>query len=104
MADHLLIVEDDETLRTGLCDYFRSQGFDVTDAADGNAGQTALANTDFDLVIRDLMLPGPGGLELLREFRETDTVTPVIILTARASRSRDHHARDDGQHDDRPCD
>src|SRR5690606_31271506 len=37
----------------------------------------------FDLVLLDLMLPGPGGLELLREFRAGGATTPVVILTAR---------------------
>jgi len=83
MPEHLLIVEDDETLRTGLSDYFRGQGFEVSECADGHAARTALATIDADLVLLDLMLPGPGGLELLRELRETDTLTPVIILTAR---------------------
>ena len=83
MTFRLLIIEDDETIRVGLRDYFRSQGFDVSEAKDGDAGQLALRTGDFDLVVLDLMLPGPGGLELLREFRTHDKDTPVLILTAR---------------------
>ena len=80
---HILLVEDDETLRTGLCDYFSAQNYRVTQAADGNTAEALLHKHDFDLLILDLMLPGPGGLELLREFRTFDTETPVLILTAR---------------------
>ena len=83
----ILIVEDDETIRTGLRDYLSSQDFDVTEAADGDTGQRALRNGQFDLVLLDLMLPGPGGLELLREFRQGNADTPVIILTARGAES-----------------
>ncbi|MFQ5507445.1 MAG: response regulator transcription factor [Planctomycetota bacterium] len=83
MDAHLLIVEDDETLRTGLRDFFRSQGFEVSAARDGDEGRAALGAGGFDLVLLDLMLPGPGGLELLRELRQRDRETPVIILTAR---------------------
>jgi DNA-binding response OmpR family regulator len=83
MTFNLLIVEDDETLRVGLHDYFSGQGFAVTVAADGEAGRRWLRDGQFDLVLLDLMLPGPGGLELLREFRAGGNDTPVVILTAR---------------------
>ncbi len=80
---HILLVEDDDTLRTGLRDYFTAQTYRVTEAADGHVAEGLLKAHDFDLLILDLMLPGPGGLELLREFRTFDTETPVLILTAR---------------------
>ena len=83
MTWRLLIVEDDETIRIGLRDFFGSQAYTVTEAADGHTARSELAAGGFDLVLLDLMLPGPGGLELLRELRQHDTKTPVIILTAR---------------------
>lgn len=80
----LLIVEDDETIRIGLADYFEGEGYGVTSASDGNAARAALADQSFDLVLLDVMLPGPGGLEILREFRTRDEETPVLLLTARS--------------------
>ena len=80
----LLLVEDDGTLRTALTDAFVGEGHDVTAAADGHEARSALrSDARFDLVILDVMLPGPSGLELLRELRERDPDTPVLLLTAR---------------------
>ncbi len=79
----VLLVEDDAALGRGLHDALRSEGLEVVLAADGHAGMKAITDCRFDLVLLDLMLPGPSGLEILRRLRETDTVTPVLILTAR---------------------
>ncbi len=79
----ILIVEDDATIRDGLREALRGQGFEVDVAVDGHDGHRVLERGGFDLVVLDLMLPGPGGLELLRAFRSRDAKTPVLILTAR---------------------
>ena len=84
---HVLIVEDDATIRDGLRDALRNQGYVVDTAADGREGATALERGGHDLVVLDLMLPGPSGLDLLREFRRHDAGTPVIVLTARGDES-----------------
>ena len=83
MTFRLLLVEDDRTLRTALGDALRSEGHDVTVSADGHEARAALRERRFDLVVLDVMLPGPSGLELLRELRQRDTDTPVLLLTAR---------------------
>ena len=85
--ERLLIVEDDATLRVGLRDAFRNQGYRVVVAAEGAAGAEQLALGGWDLVVLDLMLPGRDGLDLLRDFRRTDAGTPVVILTARGDES-----------------
>ena len=84
MTRRLLIVEDDLALRTGLRDSFAGEGYDVCTAADGHQARAELRERSFDLVILDLMLPGPGGLEILRELRARDEHTPVLVLTARS--------------------
>ena len=83
MTFRILLVEDDRTLRTGLEDALCSDGYEVVPAADGHEGEAALRAWRFDLVVLDIMLPGPSGLELLRGLRRQDQDTPVLLLTAR---------------------
>ncbi len=87
MSQRLLIVEDDSALRTGLQDSFVEEGFDVTAAADGDAAHDLIFSRHFDGIVLDLMLPGRGGLQLLREMREVGMATPVLLLTARGEES-----------------
>ena len=81
----ILLVEDEPSLRLGLCDGLNSEGFEVVEAADGEAAlQFLLADTqDFDAVLLDLMLPGIDGLEVLRRVRSQSIAVPVLILSAR---------------------
>lgn len=83
MSFRILFVEDDLTLRTALHDALTGEGHSVTVAADGHEARALLREQRFDLVVLDIMLPGPSGLELLRELRERDGDTPVLLLTAR---------------------
>lgn len=83
MTFRLLLVEDDRTLRTALTDAFTGEGHAVTAAADGHEARAVLREQRFDLVVLDVMLPGPSGLELLRELRSRGADTPVLLLTAR---------------------
>lgn len=83
MSFRILFVEDDFTLRTALGDALAGEGHAVTAAADGHEARALLREQRFDLVVLDIMLPGPSGLELLRELRGRDADTPVLLLTAR---------------------
>ncbi|MBM4060561.1 MAG: response regulator transcription factor [Planctomycetes bacterium] len=83
MTFRLLLVEDDRTLRVALTDAFTGEGHAVVAAADGHEGRACLREQRFDLAVLDVMLPGPSGLELLRELRARDADTPVLLLTAR---------------------
>jgi len=78
----ILVVEDDEPIRVGLVDALQAAGYRTVEAADGTAGREAALAEEIDLLLLDLMLPGPGGLEILAELRATRPTLPVIILTA----------------------
>lgn len=82
MRDRILIVDDDEDIRTLLEDYLRKNGFDAQSVADGNGMWDALTAKPFALVVLDLMLPGEDGLSLCRQLRAKSQL-PVLMLTAR---------------------
>ena len=79
----VLVVEDDRSIRTGVRDALVGEGYDVTVCERGDDGLELALTRHFDLVVLDVMLPGRGGLELLRELRAAGQRTEVILLTAR---------------------
>ena len=81
----MLIVEDETPIRDGLVSLFSGQGFEVTAAASGPDALDALGRDAFDIVVLDLMIPPPTGLEVLAELRKKDDRTPVLVLTALGS-------------------
>lgn len=86
----LLIVDDDEDNRAMLRRYLEPKGFHVVEADDGVQALAWLAKEPCDVVLLDIMMPGVGGLEVLRRLRQTYSMTslPVIMATAR-DKSRD---------------
>lgn len=80
---HLLLVDDERSIREPLAHYLTKQGFRVTQAADAESARTRLAAYAIDLVILDVMMPGEDGLSLCRHIAATSD-TPVILLTAKA--------------------
>lgn len=79
---HLLIVDDDERIRTLLQKFLMRHGFLVTAARDAAHARRLLAGLEFDMIILDVMMPGEDGLSLTRSLRETMT-TPILLLTAK---------------------
>lgn len=78
----ILLVDDDADLVSMLTEYLEQEGFDVTSAADGEAGVAAALTARYDIAVLDVMMPGMSGLEALRRIR-TRTNLPVLMLTAR---------------------
>ncbi|MBL8750352.1 MAG: response regulator transcription factor [Planctomycetes bacterium] len=83
MTFHILLVEDDRAIRTVLQDALQNDDHSVTSAADGDEALALLRTRKFDLLVLDVLLPGPSGLEILQAVRRTDRETPVLLLTAR---------------------
>ena len=79
----LLIVEDEQAIRTGLVDVFVFHGFDVVFAVDGPSGLAQAKTGKFDLILLDVMLPGMNGFDICNAIRENDRKQPIIMLTAR---------------------
>ena len=79
----VLVVDDEPRIRTVLRGYLEAEGFEVSEAGDGESALRILAEYRPDVVLLDVMMPGLDGLEALRRLRETSDVY-VILLTARA--------------------
>ncbi|MBW3555477.1 MAG: response regulator transcription factor [Actinobacteria bacterium] len=80
----MLVIEDEEPIAEAVAARLRSEGFDVTVAADGAGGLALADRLRPDLVVLDLMLPGIDGLEVCRRLQR-DQPVPVLMLTARDS-------------------
>lgn len=80
---HLLIVEDEPSIRTPLKRFLEKQGYRITDVADAAEARDALAKGTFALAILDIMLPGEDGLSLARSIRAEGPL-PILFLSARA--------------------
>jgi DNA-binding response OmpR family regulator len=80
----ILLVEDERGIADFVERALRAQGHAVEVAADGVAAGQRAVESDLDLVILDVMLPGRSGLEILRDIRTVKPALPVIMLTARA--------------------
>ena len=79
---HLLVVDDDDRIRSLLKRYLTSLGHAVTVAKDSENARALIDSLVFDLIILDVMMPGEDGVSLTRALRlERDT--PIILLTAR---------------------
>ncbi len=83
--EHILVVEDEEHLATGIQYNLVAEGYQVTVASDGPSALKILQDNpeSVDLVVLDLMLPGMSGYAVCEAFRAFDMDTPVMMLTAR---------------------
>ena len=82
MKPRLLLVDDDEKLRSVLTEYLGHNGFEVEEARDGAVALAKLERDAFDVVLLDVMMPGDDGLTVLGKLRRTRNI-PVIMLTAK---------------------
>jgi two-component system, OmpR family, alkaline phosphatase synthesis response regulator PhoP len=83
MNENILLVEDEDALRTTLRDRLRGEGFVVDTAIDGQEGMEKVSSLPFDLLIIDVMLPVRNGFDLCRDIRQAGLATPILFLTAR---------------------
>ena len=84
MHESILLVEDEQRLRTTLAARLKSAGYVVDAAADGVQGLEKALDSPFDLIILDLTLPERNGLDICRDIRQAGLAIPILILTVRA--------------------
>ena len=82
-TQRVLVVEDDSAIRQGIADALTFAGYEVLQAPNGNDGMAQGLRATFDLLMLDLILPGPSGFDILKAVRAARPTLPVIILTAR---------------------
>ncbi len=85
----ILIIDDDRVLRQTLAASLESEGYGVSEAADGREGLTKALKSAFDLIVLDVVMPFMGGLEVCRKLREAGRQVPVIVLSGKKKKEID---------------
>src|SRR5436309_11701955 len=78
----ILLIEDKDSLRQMLSTAIKKAGYQVEEAADGNAAVERIRKQPYQLIITDLRLPTLSGLEILKIQKEIDPTIPVLLMTA----------------------
>ncbi|NRA38411.1 MAG: response regulator transcription factor [Planctomycetes bacterium] len=92
MSHNVLLIEDEISLAETMCFNLESEGYQVDHAASLTAARSvitlsATANTEYDLIILDVMLPDGNGVDFAHELRKQHNHTPILMLTALNSTS-----------------
>jgi len=95
----ILLVEDDPALALGLRDTLEFEGFRVLHADRGREGLALAEQAKPDCIILDLMLPDMNGYQICEQVRRTDSVVPIIVLTARGQEADKIRGLDAGADD-----
>ena len=79
---HILVVDDEQSMREFLTIMLQREGYHVDCAEDGEAAQRLLVSSAYDLVLSDIRMPNMGGIDLLHHIHQLGVDTPVIMMTA----------------------
>ena len=79
----ILVVDDEQNMRTGLKDNLEFEGYDVDIAGDGEQGLKKILENTYNLIILDVMMPKMSGFDVCKNARQNGVVTPIILLTAK---------------------
>ena len=83
---HILVVDDDEGIRSLVKQYLNENSYLVTTAENAEAAAQKVKIVKFDLIILDIMMPGKNGLEFIKDHKKK-LDTPIILLTAKGESS-----------------
>src|SRR5574341_1547523 len=84
-AARVLVIDDEPIIRDVLQEILAREGYGIKSVPDAESGLEALDGHEFDLIILDLMLPGMGGFETLKEIKRRDPDSVVVMITAYGS-------------------
>ncbi len=79
----ILVIEDEDAIRAGICDLLAYHGLEPVGAATGDAGLASAFAGGWDLLMVDVMLPGVDGFSICRQVRERDPGQAILMLTAK---------------------
>lgn len=79
----ILVVDDEQNMRTGLKDNLEFEGYEVDTANDGVQGLKKIIDNNYNLIILDVMMPKKSGFDVCKESRNAGITTPIILLTAK---------------------
>jgi two-component system response regulator PilR (NtrC family) len=99
VAERLLVVDDEQSMREWLTIALSQDGFEVESAATGEEALKVLERTPADLALVDLRMPGLDGLETLRRIKQVDETASVVIMTAYATAETAVQALKEGAYD-----
>lgn len=85
MPVRVMIVDDDEPFRTVISRAMRARGFEVDEAADGEAALKAAKGAVLDVVVTDMLMPGRDGVELIVALKLLRPEVPLIAMSGRPS-------------------
>lgn len=77
----ILLVDDEIEFVTTLAERLQLRGFQVDIAIDGNDALQRFSNSDYDIVVLDILMPGMSGFDVIKEMKKIKFDTPVILLT-----------------------
>ncbi len=80
--NRILIIEDDEEMRSLLADFLKDEGYEADSVDNGPDAFQTLAREAFDLVITDIRMPGLTGFDILSAIKKFQFEIPVIVITA----------------------
>lgn len=81
----ILIIDDEDVVRESLAEWFEAEGYEVKVSACGKEALAMVAETEFDLALLDIKMPGMDGMEVQQRLREADPELTVIIMTGYAT-------------------
>ena len=79
----ILVVEDDKSVNQTVCDFLNQNGYEAIGVLSANDAYDKTEDTDFNLIISDVMMPEIDGFEFAKEIRRMFTEIPIIFITAR---------------------
>jgi len=83
VAERILVVEDERGMQVALEDRLTSEGYEVVIEGTGILGEERARTEEFAVIVLDIMLPGRDGFQVCQNLRDSEILTPVLMLTAR---------------------